>query len=262
MMRNEITNVFLGEIANRLGNSFSNNIYQDPFTAYYDDLEYSEGFKLMEDFKIITDAYGLDDKDYYENITSTVVDRLLAEDLKYGIYLTGDTYFSYTINDDNQASIKMDGNLSSVMIINPTTRFAQTGQTVSGSTSRLQFAFDSLEYIITKGGQYDVGQVEPQEQEEYEFEEEEVLSNTELKELGIILLQNPVKSKLSINNSSAKDFKIRIYSIDGKSHFEGILKNGRLNEFYVGYLHDNRYILSVTDIVDNKKYLINILKTN
>jgi cyanophycinase len=262
MRRNEITNVFLGDIANQLGASYADNIYQDPFNAYYDDLEFRKGLALLNDFNIITEAYGLDEKDYYENISSAVVDRILVENLKYGVFLTGNTYFSYTINEDDQALIKMDGDLSSILIENPSTRFAQTDQTVSGSTSRMQYAFDSLNYRITKGTVYEIGQVEPQEQEDYEFEEEEVLSNVKLSELGISLLQNPVTDKLKINKQSSQDFNIQILSVDGKPVFDGILRNNGFNEFNVGYLPESRYILIVEDVLSHKKYLLNIVKTN
>ncbi len=200
MKRNEITNVFLGSIANQLGKSYADNIYQDPFKAYYDELEFSNGLNLLEDFNIITESYGLDDKDYYENISSAVVDRVLNENLHFGIYLTGNTYFSYTLNESNQAVIKMDGELSSVLVENSGTHYAQTAQTVSGSSSRMQYAFDSLNYKITKGTEIEIGEVSPREQEDYEMEEEEVLSNIKLKKLGVSLLQNPVQDNLKLRN--------------------------------------------------------------
>lgn len=263
MTRNKITNVFLGDVANQLGASYADNIYQDPFNAYYNDLEFSKGLALLNDFSIITEAYGLDDKDYYENISSAVVDRILNEDLKYGVFLTGNTYFSYTINEADQALIKMDGDLSSVLIENSSTRFAQTDQTVSGSISRLQYAFDSLKYTITKGAEYEIGEVIPQEQEDYEFEEaEEILSTVELRDLGVSLLQNPVNDKLKLNKQTTQDFNLQILSVDGKPLFEGVLKNNGFNEFNVGYLPESRYILIVEDVLSHKKYLLNIVKTN
>ncbi|MGJ3233991.1 cyanophycinase [Marivirga sp.] len=263
MTRNKITNVFLGDVANQLGASYADNIYQDPFNAYYNDLEFSKGLALLNDFSIITEAYGLDDKDYYENISSAVVDRILNEDLKYGVFLTGNTYFSYTINEADQALIKMDGDLSSVLIENSSTRFAQTDQTVSGSISRLQYAFDSLSYRITKGTEYEIGEVTPQEQKDYEFEEaEEILSTIELRDLGVSLLQNPINDKLKLNKQSTQDFNLQILSVDGKPLFERVLKNNGFNEFNVGYLPESRYILIVEDVLSHKKYLLNIVKTN
>lgn len=261
MKRNEITNVFLGSIANQLGKSYADNIYQDPFKAYYDELEFSNGLILLEDFNIITESYGLDDKDYYENISSAVVDRVLNENLHFGIYLTGNTYFSYTLNESNQAIIKMDGELSSVMVENSGTRYAQTDQTVSGSSSRMQYAFDSLNYRITKGSEFEIGEVSPGEQEDYEMEEEEVLSNTKLNKLGVILLQNPVQDNLKLKNESNKNFKIQIYAIEGKLLFDSLLQSNSLNEFYVGYLYPSRYTIVIKDVSSNKKYLINMLKT-
>ncbi|WKV13839.1 cyanophycinase [Marivirga harenae] len=262
MLRNEITNVFLGDIANQLGVSYADNIYQDPFNAYYDDLEFSDGLAVLPDFNIITEAYGLDDKDYYENISSAVVDRVLSQDLKYGVYLTGSTYFSYTINDENQAIIKMDGELSSVLVENSGTRFAQTDQTVSGSSSRMQYAFDSLNYRITKATAYEIGEVQARDQEEYQFEEEEVLSNIELSDRGIYLLQNPIGDKLKLYKESSYDFNVSILSVDGRSVFNGVLRNNGFSEFNVGYLPNTRYILIVEDALSRNKYLLNIVKTN
>lgn len=263
MKRNEITNVFLGSIANQLGKSYADNIYQDPFNAYYGDLEFNNGLNMLENFNIITESYGLDDKDYYENISSAVVDRVVNENLKFGIYLTGNTYFSYTINEADQAVIKMDGDLSSVLIENSTTRFAQTDQTVSGNISRLQYAFDSLKYRITKGTEYEIGEVAPQDQKDYEFEEEEeILSINELKELGVSLLQNPVNDKLKLNKQSTQNFNLQILSVDGKPLFEEVLINNGFNEFNVGYLPESRYILVVEDVLSHKKYLLSMVKTN
>jgi len=263
MKRNEITNVFLGSIANQLGKSYVDNIYQDPFNAYYGDLEFSNGLNMLEDFNIITESYGLDDKDYYENISSATVDRVLNENLSFGIYLTGNTYFSYTLNESNQAVIKMDGELSSVLIENSGTRYARTDQTVSGSSSRMQYAFDSLNYIITKGIEIEIAEVSPREQEDYEMEEEEeeVLSNLKLKKLGVSLLQNPVQDVLKLNNDSNKDFNVQIYTTDGKLIFESLLQNNSLNEFYVGHLHPSRYTIVVEEMAGHKKYPINMLKT-
>jgi cyanophycinase len=259
MKRNAITNVLLGDVANQIGRSYANNIYQDPLNAYFDDLEFSEGLRLLEDFNLITEAYGLDDKDYYENITSAVVDRVLNDNSKYGIYLTGNTYFSYTIDQNDRAFIKMDGDLSSVMIENFGTRFEQTEQTVSGSRSRMQYAFDSLRYSINKGRAFEIGFAIPAEQEAYEFEE--VLSVSQLKNLGISLVRNPISNYLRVRNSSSKSFKIEIYTIDGKPVFESVLQNQGLNEFYVGSLSSSRYIMIVSEMLTRKKYQINIIKT-
>ncbi|SMG30302.1 cyanophycinase [Marivirga sericea] len=260
--RNEITNVFLGSVANQLGENYANNIYQDPFNAYYGDIEFSDGLGLMKDFSIITASYGLDDKDYYENITSSVVDRVLRENLSYGIYLTGNTYLSYTLNENDRAILKIDGDLSSVLVENFGTKYAQTDQKVSGSSSRLQYAFDSLNYKIVRGIEFEIGDVAATEQEDYQFEEEEVLSSNELLDLGVKLLQNPVQSNLKLRNNSSKNYKIQVSTMEGSLVFDSILQNHSLREFYVGYLPSSQYIVVLSDVVNGKKYFIKMLKTN
>jgi len=261
MKRNEITNVFLGPIANQLGQSYSNNIYQDPFNAYYNDLEFSIGLGLLEDFNIITKAYELEDKDYYENITSAVVDRMLNEQLKFGVYLTGDTYFSYTIDEGDKAVVTTKGELSSLMIENSGTRYSQTAEKVSGNISRLQYAFDSLNYSIMKGVELEIGVVSSNDQTDYVFEEEEVLSNVQSGKSGIRLLQNPVRDFLKLSNNSTEDCQVGVFTLEGRPVFNTILQSDVAKEFYVGHLPDSQYVIIVSTENSDKKYSINLLKT-
>ncbi len=259
--RNKMTSVFLGESVNLIGNSYSDNIYTDPFNAYYNDLTFSAGVDLLPDFSIIGNAFEPDDKDYYENISSAVIDRVLNENLSYGLYLTNNNYFSYTLTSDNEVIFNTGGNYSSLLVYNKSTRFQQTNQTVSGNISRLQYGFDSLNFKITKGEAINLGNANPKDQEEYEMEEEPVLTSSRQILTENILLKNPVNEYLYVNLPVELIGEIQIYDLRGKLVFSE--KGEQINkQIKVGHLQDGQYYILIKTNSKDINYVNKIIKSN
>jgi cyanophycinase len=258
LKRNKFTSVFLGEIVNLIGKSFCNNIYSDPLNAYYDDLIFSEGLNLLSDFTIVANSFDPDAKDYYENISSGVVDRVLQEDLVYGLYLTNNNYFSYTLTQLDEVILEIGGNYSSLLVQNRSTRFQQTNQKVNGNTSRLQYGFDSLNYRITKGEPINLGSATPAQQEEYEMEEEPVLTASRKFLTENILLKNPVNDYLEINLRSDDISEVQIFDLKGILVLHAYGANVT-NKIKVGILKEGRYNMLLIYKKTNNKHRSSVL---
>lgn len=259
--RNKITSVFLGEVVNLISKSYADNIYSDEFNAYYNELTFSEGTSLLPGFSIIAKAFESDTRDYYENISSAVIDRVLREGLSYGLYLTNNNYFSYTITSDNEVIFNTGGNYSSLLVCNESTRFQQTSQTVSGNISRMQYAFDSLQFKVTKGEAINLGEAVPQEQEEYEMEEQPVLANNREIVTDMVLLKNPVQDYLEIQLPGHDYVHIKIYDMKGKLVFSQNAKNIKDN-IKVGHLSNGQYNILINAVNKNVNYVNKFIKSN
>ncbi|MBK6266892.1 Type 1 glutamine amidotransferase-like domain-containing protein [Marivirga sp. S37H4] len=259
LKRNNVSSIFLGDIVQQVGKSYSTNIYSDPFNAYYNDLIFDEGLNLLSDINIISKSFEIDAKDFYENISSSLVDRILTEELSYGIYLTGNSYFSYIVTESSEAVLKTGGNLPSVIIHNGSTLYEQTSQTVNGNISRMQYAFDSLTFKISRNTDILLGAVEEKEQEDYELEEETVLSNLDTVLYDNILLNNPVKDIIRINLPLSEIEEINIFNTNGKLVF--IKKDTiRDNHINLNHLSDGHYLIIIKKKNDNLYYVNKMIK--
>lgn len=259
MKRNKITSVFLGNITNKLGHSFCTNIYSDPFNAYYDDLAYSKGLDILPHAFIQTNAFTLDQKDYYENVSSALIDQLLNESLAYGVYLTGDAYLKYVVDENDHLVLSTHGSLSSVLVFNKGTAYERTNQSVRGNTSRTQFAFDSLSYKISNGSLYSLGLVSEADQTDYTFEEAPILGSSMHITHAPIVKQNPVYDKLFFNQAFQGDFDLSIFNQQGKIVLEKQLDmiNPSID---VSMLKNGFYILKLQSHSKNKVFLNKIIK--
>ncbi len=261
LKRNKITSVFLGKSVNLIGKSYANNIYTNELNAYNDALIFSNGANLLPDFSIIGSAFEPGDRDYYENISSSVIDRVLQEDLNYGLYLTNNNYFSYTLTEEDEVILNTGGNYSSLLVQNNSTRFQQTQETVSGSISRLQYAFDSLNFKIIKGEPLNLGAAQQANQEDYEMEEEPILSRTQEILTGNILLRNPVQDYLDINMSGDDITEVKIYDLKGNLVLFDY-KNEQGNKIKVGHLDNGQYNILIRSNNRNVNYVNKFIKSN
>jgi len=259
LKRNLITSVFMGVVAERIGSTYCTNIYSDGFNAYFDDLEYNTGLNILPGAFIITNAFELDQKDYYENISSALLDQVLTEELLYGVYLTDNTYVRYSVNSDNQLQLSTHGSISSVVLFNNGTAYQRTDQEVRNNINRTQYAFDSLEYRVTKSFDYDLGAVKPETQTDYVMEEEVVLSNKITIDNDLFVTINPVNEQLRFNEAIEAGSRISIVDAHGKVVHRSVV-NVPIMDLDVNALESGIYMISIENSQKNRLFLNKFVK--
>ncbi len=257
--RNLITSVFIGKLAEKIGQTYCTNIYSDPLNAYYDDLEFAAGLNMLPQAFITTNSFKLDEKDYYENIASVLVDQLLTASLAYGVYLPENSYLKYVISASDELNLSTHGGPSAVLVMNSGTRYQRTSQTVSGNTSRTQYGFDSLQYRMTKASAYKLMEVTAQSQEEYTLEEEIILSAKSIISNKLILQANPVGASLVFQQPLKEQHRLTIIDQSGKTVWNKVLEQ-HVVEVNINTLKSGLYVIKLQNEVDNEVYLSKIVK--
>ncbi|HEY3402516.1 MAG TPA: Type 1 glutamine amidotransferase-like domain-containing protein [Ohtaekwangia sp.] len=169
--RNDRVVVFIGEDSRYAGSVFVTNHLSDPFAAYYGRLVYRPGLGLLRSSVIMSDTYNQSDDDFYENTTAAVSYAMVADSLKYGIYLNRNSYLRF-YQEANRNYFQARGNLSTLLLINAGTNTAFERQPVDGTGSTRQYVgFETMQCVLLNGAsRIEVGTpfITPDQPYEYE----------------------------------------------------------------------------------------------
>lgn len=105
---------FAGDNARFAGKTVVNN-YMGNAASYYGELEFNPGLALLETTAIMPNTYL--NSDIYENTISGLPYAMLLDSLAYGIYLTGNNFISYSIDNQGKSHLKSLGGTTPAIIM-------------------------------------------------------------------------------------------------------------------------------------------------
>lgn len=105
---------FAGDNARFAGKTVVNN-YMENAASYYGELEFSPGLALLETTVIMPNTYL--NSDIYENTISGLPYAMLLDSLAYGLYLTGNNFASYSIDNQGKSHLKSLGGSIPVILM-------------------------------------------------------------------------------------------------------------------------------------------------
>ncbi len=164
------TLAFLGEDSKYAGYSFVTNNTEDELNAFYGDLEFEEGLKLLQTTTVMPDTYDPNSTDFYENNTASVQYAMLENRLRFGLYLNRGSYVKlYQENGVNY--LKSQGQYSSILMSNDSETGSLGTQPVNSSGDiRTVVGFNQMSYAFLGSQPYKVGTPTAQEQPNTEVE--------------------------------------------------------------------------------------------
>lgn len=192
LRRNNIVSGFVGEDSRYAGKVWVSNHLSDALAAYYGRLEYRAGLNLLQSSVIMSNTYDANDADFYENTTASVSYAMMADRLKYGIYLNRNSFLKF-YQQPGKNYFQANGDLSTVVMVNEGTAAALASQPVSTmGSARNYVGFSSLQYILLNGESViDAGTPAPSADVPYEFEIPVVGVDTEFNRSSINVFPNP-----------------------------------------------------------------------
>ena len=150
--RNNLVTGFIGEDSRYAGKVFVTNHLSDIYAAYYGRLIYKPGLALLRSSVIMSNTYDASSTDYYENTTAAVSYAVIAEKVKFGLYLNRNSYIRF-YQEEARSYFQAKGNLSAiVMTNNPTTATLASQPVNSGGSKRDYSSFSSMQYSLLNGG--------------------------------------------------------------------------------------------------------------
>lgn len=151
--RNGMITAFIGEDSRYAGQTFVTNHLEDGYSAYYGRLKYEEGLSLLETSTIMSNTYDASSSDFYENTTAAVPFAMVADKLKFGIYLNRNSYLRlYQQNGKNFWN--STGSFSSILAVNPGTTSDFASQPVnSAGAVRNYVGFSAMRYVLLNGNE-------------------------------------------------------------------------------------------------------------
>ena len=207
---------FAGDNARFSGKSLVEKYSGSGFASYHGELEFMPGLGLLETSIIMPNAFI--NADSYENTVSGLPYAMIVDSVRFGIYLTGNSFAEYNYNDNNTSYFRnISGNFPLILLENPGT---MTGFASQGpySSSRNVAGFESfkLKYLalndtLITGKNVPAG------------------NNFPLHYENFVIYPNPVHDVLTIRGNSGMNF-FAINDLSGKVIFrDNFIESYRLN---------------------------------
>ena len=198
----------IGQNAHFAGKKVIENVYSDPAASYYGDFETANGLNLLKTTSVLPRTYELS-TDLYENIISAVPWLMVAEELKYGLWIPRESFVKYYFNQDLESYIQyVEGNYPAMMLVN---QGCNTDFAGYWNPPRNVAGFESMNYyFLTHDDTVKVGN--------------QVTSGIEksMGDFSISISPNPVSNYLSITCKGYHG-EINIYDISGKPVYSAAL---------------------------------------
>jgi len=228
---------FAGDNARFAGKTVVDKYTGYGYASYNGNLEFLPGLGLLETTAIMPNAFI--SADTYENTVSGLSYAMMADSLKYGLYITGNTFAEYGFTNENKSYFKnISGTYPLIFLENDGTYagFANQGP---NAKSRNIAGFESLKLsFLGVSDTAIVGQNVPTT----------VLFNEKNK---MNLFPNPAKNYVKINIDKG-NYSLQMYDLSGKIVFRKELINQ--SEIDLKPFKDGIYIINFTDLNNNPSF--------
>lgn len=190
--RNNIISGFIGEDSRYAGKVFVSNHLNDMYAAYYGHLHYERGIGLLKSTVVMSNTYDVSNTDFYENTTAAVSYAMIADSIKYGIYLNRESYLRF-YHETDQNYFQAKGSLSAVVMIDNGTKASLASQPVNGAGDQRNYVgFSTMQYVLLNGNaKIKAGTAMPSTDQPYAFETDVVGVNDEFYRSSTNLFPNP-----------------------------------------------------------------------
>jgi len=222
--RNGMVIALVGEDSRYAGHSFTTNHRTDGYAAYYGRLSYQKGLRLLPTSVIMANTFDPATTDYYENTTAAVSYAVVADSVRYGIYLNQKNYVKF-YPQDGRNHFKAMGDQSVLILMNSGTEAALASQPVSnGGAPRDYAGFAFMQYVLLNGSAVlDAGIPIPSTDAPYEFEYPVVGVDNEFGLSALRVFPNPSSNGIfsfSRDIPASRNLELSIVDIVGRTLLE------------------------------------------
>lgn len=148
LLSNDMISAFVGDDARFAGKTVVDNYYTE-YAAYYGELEFSKGWSLLKHSMVMPNTFS--STSMYENTASAVPYALALDTLRYGIWLTDDSYMKVQ-PIEGKTTLSGYGIDPLLVLRNEGGKAGFTIQTGTGSSSanpRMEAGFEQLSFSLT-----------------------------------------------------------------------------------------------------------------
>lgn len=258
LRRNGITSAFIGEDSRYAGKTFVTNHLTDKFAAYYGRLNFERGLSLLSTSVIMSNTYDAVTSDYYENTTASIPYEMIADSVKYGIYLNRNSYLEF-YQENSFSYFQSTGNMPTIVAINSGTKTAFADQTVNGTSARNYTGFEEMQYVLLGGeNKLQVGVPNPSNDEPYEFETPVLGVENKISDLFCSIFPNPSQTgKFNVlTNVSGKLF-VSVANSTGKIIIQKNLENNKSCIDLASFADGIYFVLIDSEF---KRYIVKVIK--
>jgi cyanophycinase-like exopeptidase len=233
---------FAGDNARFAGKSTVNN-YMENAASYYGELEFSPGLALLETTVIMPNTYL--NADIYENTISGLPYAMLLDSLAYGLYLTGNNFATYSIDNQGKSHLKSLGGSIPVILMSNHGCMAGFANQGPNTNNRNVAGFSNMGlWFLAPGDSLQLGTAEN-------------FSAPDLMEVSTRVFPNPSKGIIRIELEKG-GYELIISSPGGRE----ILKQPFIQEttLDLSSLNNGLYFLIINDISGKRVSAKKILK--
>lgn len=151
LFRNEILSGFVGQDSRYAGKTFVTNHLGNLYNAYYGDLNFTKGLALLRSSFVMPDTWKESTTDFYENTTASVPYAMIADTIRYGIYLNRKSFLKFD-QELSENYFEARGEYSTPILINKGTLGEFASQPVNSSGDVRDYAgFSEMHYALLNG---------------------------------------------------------------------------------------------------------------
>lgn len=227
--------LFAGDNARLAGKTVVEKYMDSGSASYNGALELREGTGLLETTVIMPNTFL--HSEYYENAVTGLPYAMVADSLRYGMYITGNSFVAYLTGEDNTSFFQcISGSFPLILLENEGTKTSLANQGPYRNSRNIA-GFDSMNLrFLAPNDRLVTGKDIP-------------IHNPEFQEPIVRIYPNPAKDFLAVDLLPG-DYLLRLSDVYGRSCFSQKI-NGS-SEIAVGDFPDGAYFVSLVDIPGQK----------
>jgi cyanophycinase len=245
--RNGVISAFVGENSRYAGKVWVANHLSDGLAAYYGRLQFRDGLSLLKSSVVMSNTYDPSATDFYENTTASVSWAMVAEGLKYGIYLNRGGFLKFA-QDDDINYFQSFGDRSSIVLTQRGGNIAVANQPVNTSGAvRNYVGFTDFSYTLLSGSlRIDVGNPVPGLDPPYELEPTVVGVEESSMQSVVSVVPNPSRNGVFYLREGVVDnATIIVTDLFGRRVWEGACHSNEGCVVDLSDYPDGMYLISV-----------------